>query len=135
MSTQTIKYVSFCFKEALREERERLKQEQAELNRQREIFAANQVNNRQSWDSSSSTAHRSLQDVSGSPLIGSHSQLNVPINNAPLNYRLSLPDLQQSDLAVQSMATHQHRPPPPIPPAKPLSVVSQERLTDNGVSR
>lgn len=67
--------------------------------------------------------------------MGSQSQINVPMNNAPLNYRLSLPDLQQSDLAVQSLAGHQHRPPPPIPPAKPLSVISQERHGDNGLSR
>lgn len=110
-----------------------MKEEQAELDRQREILAANQVNGRQSWDSmSSSTAHRSLQDVSGSPLVGSHNQLNVPTSNTPLNYRLSLPDLQQSDLSVHPMGTHHHRPPPPVPPAKPLSVVSQERLAVNG---
>ncbi|KAJ1531716.1 hypothetical protein ONE63_000382 [Megalurothrips usitatus] len=122
--------------EALREERERLKQEQAELDRQREILAANQMSSRQSWDSSSSsTAHRSLQDVSGSPHAGSHNQLNVPASNTPLNCRLSLPDLQQSDFAVHPMGVHHHRPPPPIPPSKPLSVVSQESHGVNGHAR
>ncbi|XP_052119952.1 uncharacterized protein LOC113204576 isoform X9 [Frankliniella occidentalis] len=116
--------------DALREERQRLKQEQAELERQREYLSANQ-----SWDSSSSAAHRSLQDVSAPHRAGSHNQLNVPNSSTSLNCRLSLPDLQQSDLTVQSMNINHHRPPPPIPLSKPLSIVDQERHGVNGFSR
>ena len=57
-------------------------------------------------------------------------------STAPLNYRLSLPDLQQEE-QLQSqqfllrpsstMSAAPHRPPPPIPPAKPLRAVSQEQ--------
>ncbi|KAK3922898.1 hypothetical protein KUF71_001557 [Frankliniella fusca] len=117
--------------DALREERLRLKQEQAELERQKEFFTAN----KQSWDSPSASAHRSLQDVSAPHRAGSHNQLNAPNTNTALNYRLSLPDLQQSELTVQSENIHHHRPPPPIPSSKLLSVVDQERHSSNGFTR
>lgn len=97
----------------------------------------------QQWTNESTgllPTHLSLQDISRVPTgnINSYNPPTSPMaqSSAPLNYRLSLPDLQQEE-QLQSqqfllrpsstMSAAPPRPPPPIPPAKPLRAVSQEQ--------
>lgn len=142
-------------------ERERLQRENEELQRQKEKLQHHESQQlrhthsqmHQLWRSTTALpqqwtnestgllpTHLSLQDISRVPT-GNINSYNPPISpmaqsSAPLNYRLSLPDLQQEE-QLQSqqfllrpssmMSAAPHRPPPPIPPAKPLRAVSQEQ--------
>ncbi|XP_063225788.1 uncharacterized protein LOC134532816 isoform X3 [Bacillus rossius redtenbacheri] len=95
----------------LRAERERLQQENQALELQKQ-----QLQMQQRWD----PTHRSLQDVSSLP-VGQQPLTPLclpPITETPPNYRLSLPNLQ--DVGSPAVSSPTRRPPPPIPPAKPL---------------
>ncbi|XP_066998777.2 calponin homology domain-containing protein DDB_G0272472 isoform X2 [Anabrus simplex] len=139
--------------ENLRSERERLQQEQEALLRQKESLQAQVLHQHQRWSSQSALpsqqwdaaplpTHLSLQDVSnvaGYPSADTPPPARPP---EPLNYRLSLPDLQQdpqSGIVVASAGQNlrpspARRAPPPIPPSKPLRVVSQEQIErDNSI--
>ncbi|PSN31620.1 hypothetical protein C0J52_18041 [Blattella germanica] len=151
--------------EALQAERERLQRENEELQRQKETLQLRENQHlqhahgqmQQHWGSTTMLPHQqwsneavlpmthlSLQDISMAPAgnINSYSPSTAPMvqSSAPLNYRLSLPDLQQEEqiqnqqlpvrpasLMPTPRANPNRRPPPPIPPAKPLRVVSQEQ--------
>jgi F-box protein 20 len=95
---------------------------------------------RQQWNGETTgllPTHLSLQDICMSPTGNINAQSSpMAQSSAPLNYRLSLPDLQQEEqLQSQQLLTRPssivstpaRRPPPPIPPAKPLRAVSQEQ--------
>ncbi|XP_021942761.1 uncharacterized protein LOC110841474 isoform X2 [Zootermopsis nevadensis] len=148
--------------EALRAERERLQRESEELQRQKETLQLRESQQlrhnlsqmQQHWGSTTALPHQqwgtettglppthlSLQDISMAPTgnINSYHPPTSPMaqSSAPLNYRLSLPDLQHEE-QLQSqqllirpgsmMPAPTRRPPPPIPPAKPLRAVSQEQ--------
>jgi F-box protein 20 len=147
--------------EALQAERERLQRENEELQRQKQKLQHHESPQlrhthsqmHQLWGSTTALpqqwtnestgllpTHLSLQDISRVPTgnINSYNPPTSPMaqSSAPLNYRLSLPDLQQEE-QLQSqqfrlrpssmMSAAPHRPPPPIPPAKPLRAVSQEQ--------
>jgi len=146
----------------LRAERERLQRENEELQRQKETLQLRESQQlrhshsqvQQHWGSTTALPHQqwgsestgllpthlSLQDISMAPTgnINSYHPPSSPMapSPAPLNYRLSLPDLQQEEqfqsqqLLIRPssmMPTQTRRPPPPIPPAKPLRAVSQEQ--------
>ncbi|XP_023709494.1 uncharacterized protein LOC111865553 isoform X3 [Cryptotermes secundus] len=148
--------------EALRAERERLQRENEELQRQKETLQLresqqlrhSQSQMQQHWGNTATLPHQqwsgkttgllpthlSLQDISMAPTgnINSYHPPTSPMaqSSAPLNYRLSLPDLQQEEqLQGQQLptrpssmvSTQVRRPPPPIPPAKPLRALSQEQ--------
>ncbi|XP_069698666.1 uncharacterized protein smash isoform X2 [Periplaneta americana] len=123
--------------EALQAERERLQRENEELLRQKENLQMHLGH--QSWGTGLPPTHLSLQDISMVPAgsVGTYHAPTSPMaqSTTPLNYRLSLPDLQQEEqlplrqgpVIPTPRATPNRRPPPPIPPAKPLRAVSQEQ--------
>lgn len=142
-------------------ERERLQRESEELQRQKETLQRHESQQlrhshsqmQQLWGSTTTLpqqwsnettgllpTHLSLQDISRvrTGNTNSYNPQTSPMaqSSAPLNYRLSLPDLQQEEqlqsqqllLRPSSMiSTTTRRPPAPIPPAKPLRAVSQEQ--------
>lgn len=164
-STQSFKRKWILFphiQEALRAERERLQRQSEELQRQKETLQLRESQQlrhslskmQQHWGSTTTLPHQqwgsettglppthlSLQDISMAPTgdINSYHPPTSPMaqSSAPLNYRLSLPDLQHEEqlqsqqqlIRPSSMLPAQpRRPPPPIPPAKPLRAVSQEQ--------
>ncbi|RZF39920.1 hypothetical protein LSTR_LSTR002323 [Laodelphax striatellus] len=105
--------------ELLITERERLEREQEELSRQRETLLL-----QQQWAAS-------LQDVS-QPTVDDHP------SDSNLDYRRSMPNLQQDvappPLTTPTVATRHSRPPPPIPPAKPL-VIPRTPLQEKPIKR
>ena len=91
-------------------ERERLEQEQAALQRQRESLM------KQQWTTSlqdfpqKNISHHSLQDISEEP-VGNYRRPLKEVADVPASeYRRSMPDLA---------TPQQRRPPPPVPPTKP----------------
>lgn len=95
----------------LMSERERLDQEQAALLRQRENLMKQQWTASLQDFSQKNISHNSLQDISEEP-IGNYRRPVKDVTDVPASeYRRSMPDLATSQ---------QRRPPPPIPPAKPL---------------
>nr|CAD7397661.1 unnamed protein product [Timema cristinae] len=130
--------------EQLRAERERLQRENEALERQKEELRLyeqqqqKQQTQQQHWGSTSAlpalnqrwdSTRLSLQDISHQT--GHTIPAPAPVQHltqSPINnYRLSLPNLQQDGGIQTTRVSPSRRAPPPIPPAKPLRVVSQEQ--------
>lgn len=104
-------------------ERERLEQEQAALQRQRENLMKQQWTASLQDFSQKNISHHSLQDISEEPIANFRQPLNDVTDVPASEYRRSMPDLA---------APQQRRPPPPIPPAKPLVAPrTQEKRTSS----
>nr|CAD7433359.1 unnamed protein product [Timema monikensis] len=130
--------------EQLRAERDRLQRENEALERQKEELRLyeqqqqKQQTQQQHWGSTSAlpalnqrwdSTRLSLQDISHQT--GHTIPAPAPVQHltqSPINnYRLSLPNLQQDGGIQTTRVSPSRRAPPPIPPAKPLRVVSQEQ--------
>uniref|UniRef100_A0A1B6LLA6 LIM zinc-binding domain-containing protein n=2 Tax=Graphocephala atropunctata TaxID=36148 RepID=A0A1B6LLA6_9HEMI len=104
--------------ELLMAERERLEVEQASLARQRDVLLQQQYNRsmtdvRMSEPAVAPSYRRSMQDLRvPEPAITCYRQPAEPPTTSPSDNRRSMPDL----------AAQPRRPPPPIPPAKPLII-------------
>nr|CAD7587588.1 unnamed protein product [Timema genevievae] len=128
----------------LRAERDRLQRENEALERQKEELRLyeqqqqKQQTKQQHWGSTSAlpplnqrwdSTRLSLQDISHQT--GHTIPAPAPVQHltqSPINnYRLSLPNLQQDGGIQTTRVSPSRRAPPPIPPAKPLRVVSQEQ--------
>nr|CAD7569799.1 unnamed protein product [Timema californicum] len=130
--------------EQLRAERDRLQRENEALERQKEELRLyeqqqqKQQTQQQHWGSTSAlpaldqrwdSTRLSLQDISHQT--GHTIPAPAPVQHltqSPINnYRLSLPNLRQDGGIQTTRVSPSRRAPPPIPPAKPLRVVSQEQ--------
>lgn len=107
--------------EMLMSERERLEQEQAALQKQRESLMKQQWTASLQDFSQKNISPHSLQDINEEP-IGNYRRPLKDVADVPASeYRRSMPDLA---------TPQQRRPPPPIPPAKPLVAPrTQEKRT------